>query len=362
MNDVQLTDQIYEAAVIPELWSTVCDRLAETVNSFSGSIITLDQTQTYRWISSPRIQPAMEEFSKSPLRFENVRPRKHLERAPFSFLRDIDVMTEDELADDPIYNAFMRPIGLGWTMGDVFVEPSGHTVIFDIIRQTDRGPFSTEDIATLNALKPDLSRAALMASRLAFRQANTVTEAMSSVGLPAAVLSDSGTVLAMNDEMERVEPRIRTGMRNRVSIDQKNADLILQATIDDIRAGRTPAIQSIPVMAADMTPAIILHVLPVIRAARDIFARSAAILVATPVGEVGPPDLRVISGLFDLTASEAKVAREIAVGTSVDEIAVKFNISRETVRTYLKQIFSKTGTSRQAQLTALLSGLGAKRT
>jgi DNA-binding CsgD family transcriptional regulator len=280
----------------------------------------------------------MEEFSKSPLRFENRRPQLHLERSPFSFLRDTDVMTEDELATDPIYNTFMRPIGLGWTMGDVFVEPSGHTVIFDIIRQTDRGPFAAEDV----------------------RQASTLTEAMTSVGLPAVVLSDSGTVLAMNSEMERVEPRIRTGLNNRVSIEQKTADLILQATIDDIRAGRTPSIQSIPVMAGDMTPAMILHILPVRRTARDIFARSAAILVATPVGEVGPPDLRVISGLFDLTASEAKVAREIAIGTAVDAIAVKLNISRETVRTYLKQIFAKTGTSRQAQLTALLSGLGSK--
>ena len=359
--DPTLIDQIYEAAVIPELWADICDRLAQSVNSFSASVITLDGNQNYRWISSKHIHEAMDNFSRSPLRFANVRPMRHLNQAPFSYLRDSDVMTEEELESDPIYNEFMRPLGLGWTIGDVIQEPSGHLIVFDIIRQTDRGPFDLGDVATLNQLKPTLSRAALLSSRMAFKQAATITQALSLVGLPSVVVGDNGSVIGMNPEMEALHPRIRAGARNRISIGDSQANGLLQDALGQLGLGRLPSLHSIPVAADQEDSAMVLHLLPVKRNARDIFAKSAAVLVATPVGEVGPPDLRVICGLFDLTAGEARVAREIAVGTSVEDIAKKTGLTLQTVRTYLKLIFSKTGTSRQSQLTALLSGLGSPR-
>lgn len=115
---------------------------------------------------------------------------------PFSFMRDIDIMSDEELAADPIYNEFLRPLGLGWTMGDIVQEPSGHLIMFDILRPIDKGPFETADVAALNALKPDLSRAAFLSSRLAFQRALTITQTLSAIGLPAAVIGDAGNVWA----------------------------------------------------------------------------------------------------------------------------------------------------------------------
>lgn len=61
-----LIDHIYEAAIIPEYWADICDRLASLANSFSTSVITMDGNQTYRWIASPCIQADMERFSQAP--------------------------------------------------------------------------------------------------------------------------------------------------------------------------------------------------------------------------------------------------------------------------------------------------------
>lgn len=358
MTDLSITDRIYEAAIIPERWADVCEAISARVDSFSASVVTLDAHHTYRWISSPQVHDLMVNFSRSPLRFENVRPRLHLQMAPFSFLRDVDAMTIEDLEKDPIYNEFMRPVGLGWSMGDVIQEPSGHLIIFDIIRQTDRGPFQPGHVETMNALRPDLARAALMSSRLAFREAQSAALALSAVGLPAAVIGDAGGVITMNAEMEGLSPRIRTGTGDRLLFDDPATGIQVQEALAQMRSGGVPGVQSIAVPAGPDFPALVLHLLPVRRNARDVFSRSAAILIATPVGEVGPPDLRIICGLFDLTGSEARVAREIGTGLSIDETAVKLGLARETVRTYLKRIFQKTGTSRQTQLVRLLSGLG----
>ena len=75
----------------------------------------------------------------------------------------------------------------------------------------------------------------------------------------------------------------------------------------------------------------------------------------TPVSARELPSAGVIQGLFDLTAAETKVAQMIANGDTVEGIATNAKISQETVRSHLKSVFSKTGTSRQASLAILLN-------
>ncbi|MFB2550347.1 helix-turn-helix transcriptional regulator [Ensifer soli] len=359
--DLSIVDHIYEAAFLPDQWSVVCERLCEEAGAYSAAVVAIDEWQTFRWIATPNIAAVMERYALSPMRLQNSRPQRHVERGLMSFSRDIDLMSPAELAADPIYEAFLHPLGLGWTVGDLIQEPSGHAIMFDLTRKAAHGPFTEAGVARLNALRPDLARAALMSSRLAFQRARTVAETLDAIGLPAAVVGDSGAAVALNGRMEDLAPRIRTGARNRLTLDSADANGLLQMALAQLRESVAPFVQSIPIAAAAEGPALILHLLPVRRQARDIFSRSAAILIVTPVGAVGPPDLRVISGLFDLTAAEARVAREIAIGTSIDAAAQKLGIARETVRTNLKRIFMKTGTGRQSELVMLLSGLGRLR-
>lgn len=56
-----------------------------------------------------------------------------------------------------------------------------------------------------------------------------------------------------------------------------------------------------------------------------------------------------------LTGAEARLAAELGEGTRVEQIAQTFGISRETVRSQLKAIFSKTGVHRQVELVSLLN-------
>jgi DNA-binding CsgD family transcriptional regulator len=353
-----LIDRIYEAAVIPELWPDVCASLAEEVNGFSACILTADTGGVIRWVCSPNIDEPMERYASADARPHNPRPERSMLLAPMAFVRDIDVMTAEEIADDAIYNTFLRPIGLGWSMGAALPEPSGHTLIFDFLARSSDGPFSSQALDHINSLKGDLARAALISSRMIFRQAQSITATLSLIGLPAAVLSDDNRVLAMNEDMEALAPRIRTGAANRISLKNPAANGLVLAALEQLGAAKASHVQSIPLAAEENAPALILHLMPVRRNARDIFSRSLAVLIATPVGVAGPPDMRVLSGLFDLTPGEARVARELASGASLEAVSIKLGLKLETVRSYLKRIFLKTGTRRQAELTRMLSGLG----
>ena len=63
----------------------------------------------------------------------------------------------------------------------------------------------------------------------------------------------------------------------------------------------------------------------------------------------------------DLTPSEARVARSLASGKTVDEIATDGGVSRNTIRTHLSSVLEKTGCNRQADIVALLTAISPAR-
>jgi len=60
---------------------------------------------------------------------------------------------------------------------------------------------------------------------------------------------------------------------------------------------------------------------------------------------------------FGLSAAEARLARAICHGDSVEEYARDQGLCLSTVRTQLSSVFNKTGTERQAMLVRLIAGI-----
>jgi DNA-binding CsgD family transcriptional regulator len=61
-------------------------------------------------------------------------------------------------------------------------------------------------------------------------------------------------------------------------------------------------------------------------------------------------DPRNLIRLYGLSRAEARVAVLLAKGLRLEQSAQQLGLTYETVRKHLKQIFSKTGTDRQAEL------------
>jgi len=54
-----------------------------------------------------------------------------------------------------------------------------------------------------------------------------------------------------------------------------------------------------------------------------------------------------------LTPAEARLAAALATGATLEQIAAAHRVTEATLRSQLRSIFSKTGTSRQAELVRL---------
>lgn len=79
----------------------------------------------------------------------------------------------------------------------------------------------------------------------------------------------------------------------------------------------------------------------------------AAIFIAAP-DAARSVDERALVAAFGLTAREAEVAAQLASGATIGSLAAAWGISANTVRGYLKAVFDKTGTHRQADLVRLV--------
>lgn len=357
-----LTDRIYEAAALPELWRGVLVDFARLAGA-KDALLTVARGTTFNgWIvSSPEFAEVARAHSE---RFPtNERTRRLLATRHAGFLRDCDVLGPEEIVAEPVFQEFLIPCGYGSGVATAIFVPTGDAFIVHAESEHSRGPVSRETVARLDQLRPHLARAALLSARLGLERVGAAAKALELVGLPAAVLGHGGRTLAANDLLTGLMPDVVQDRPARLALADTDADRLLRAALDRLAAAPDDIdVRSIPIRARQGRPPIIVHLVPVRGAAHDIFAQAVAVLVATPVvpKEVATAD--VVQGLFDLmTPAEAKLAALVAAGHAPREASLKLGVTEETARTTLKRVLAKTGLHRQADLVGLLrgSGLGA---
>ena len=354
--DTALLDLIYEAAAVPQLWPRVLARLGAMVQTEHMALWAVDIDRRVTFTATDPYRPIVENWAEQAERYDNPRPRRALANGHAGFITDLELFSRAELDRDAIYRAFLHPHGIRYTAGSVIPVPTSDILVFDISRTEATGAFTREDMLVLDEYRPHLARSALLAHRLGLRSVRGATEALQMVGLPGAALSGTGRVVIANKMFEQLAPRVAAGAFDHVQLLSKPANEALRQAIAAASADPAFGSRSIPIPAGSGEPALIAHLLPIRRTAHDVFASAELLLVLTAVVAPGAPLTEMLHGLFDLTPAEARVARSLAAGLSIEEISTQSATSRETVRTQLKGVMAKTSTSRQAELVRLLAG------
>lgn len=346
-----IEDAIYEAAFLPERWTDVLERIGATCGAEGAAVLTVDTTDS-RWVATPPFQDLIERFVAEGWMGRNIRADRAMALDHPGFVRDHDILTDDEMDSDESYGFFRRH-GWGWVLGTLIRPPTGDVVVFNWERRFASGPFGIDTVARLDPLRPHLARAGMIASRLQLERARAATALLDTLGLAAGIVSTTSRLVAANAQLEGLMPHVVSDRRDRVRL----ADPAADARLCDVLAGAPGAVPlSIPIRPLDRAGGpYILHLLPVRGLARDVFASAAFVLVVTPLPAAGALSASLVQGLFDLTPAEARVARRIAEGATVDEIAQASGTAVSTVRAQLRSVFAKTGFARQADIVRLLA-------
>jgi DNA-binding CsgD family transcriptional regulator len=355
-----LIDRIYECAFVPELWPDILRDLAEIAVARAGFLF-ISNGDIHHWAASTAIgTEALKPLVESGWIARSERFARLLAFSHSGFLSDSAIYESEEAqAADPSYRDFLYPRGLGRSAATTIPLPTGDRFSIALERENARGPVENAAIDRLDELRPHLARAALMAARLQLERARMASETLGAVGLPAAVLDDQGKVLAANPLIEALTDHVQWRPHDRIALKDSIANKLLRDAIATVDRDGATAVRSFPVRGSEAM--MVAHIIPVRRSSRDIFVRCAAMLLLTPVTLPHAPPVELVQSLFDLTPAEARVARGLAGGKTVEDIALDGAVSPNTIRAQVRGVLVKTGCNRQVDVVAMLAGIASIR-
>lgn len=353
-SDSDILDVVYNAALMPEAWPQTMMVIAGRVGAAGGNLIRQSDAGV-DFVPTDSVADSVREFLEQGWGQQNTRVSRMVARAAHpGFLTDSHLHSKEELVNLPMYRDFLTPRGEAAGAGTLVQGAMNDALIF-ALEAFPSHEASRAAVPWLDTLRPDLARAMMLSAQIHREKLRASAQTLNALGLAAAFLDRKGKPLAMNHLFEGHLGVLLQDRQDRLRAVEGTSDRGLREALHQMRTATKGF--SLPLRNADREGLTVLHLIPLRREARDIFFAATAIAVLADPQNRRLPQAGLIQALFDVSPAEARVARSIARGKSPNLIAVESNLSVETVRTYLKQVYYKTGTSRQSELAALLGGI-----
>lgn len=263
----------------------------------------------------------------------------------------------DYEADSDVYKEWVAPQGINEVAMALPTRDGNWITFFTLYRTADQGHFSAEQLKQFGRLVPHVERALNLHRDLIQNRGRPeeVEGWLSLVKVPVLLLDEKFNCCVHNAAAKQF-------FASQQAARLENECLVL----DDPVAAREVSFHSIRAVQGSMGEAkaelkilqlTLSNHLPItfvfmpLEDAMESPVNSAGALIFIYQSEFTQAlDFEPLRQLFGLTAAELVVCSLMARGLSVQDIAASQSKSKETVRSQLKQVFSKTGTGSQAEL------------
>jgi DNA-binding CsgD family transcriptional regulator len=354
-----IIEKFYAAAADPIQWRAVLHEMADVFGA-QGICLVPGPDCNFSPVSSLGLDEAMDYGARKGWFVESPR----FSRGMAHIKKSDDLVTESmlfsptELDRLPFNAEFAARFDLRWFVGGLLICEGSESVAISVERRKGQGRFSDREISLLRAMLPHLQRAGRIGVEWAKAKAAGMAEAFERMGSGAILLDYHGRVVRMSPRAEEhIGSAITIAQRSLLAND-KAANAELQKLIGAVIGAAADFPQVSVALPRRMGRPLIAYASPVIGDAGEIFQAAKGIIVITdPDRHLPIPDM-ALRQVFQLSQAEIKLAKQLALGMDVADASRALEIQEGTARTYLKSIFAKTGTHRQAELAVLLNRLG----
>ncbi|WP_112664523.1 hypothetical protein [Microvirga flavescens] len=350
-----LISDIYEAAVIPERWFEVLNRISALAGAEGGFVAAVSGRGERSWVATDYYQPILADWYADGWHLQNTWIKRGLQRKRLRFFDETDLFAPGEVDSIPMYRDFHRPRGGGWSAGAIMQIPGNGLVCMRFERRYDQGPLERDMRANLNLLRAHLARASFLFTNLATRQARSAVSALEFMDVPAAVLTRNGRLLACNRAMETRLSQLTVGAGDRVTFTNEEAQRHLSESLEQITAGLFNQLRGpIFLPATEEHGPSVAYLIPMRGAAQDLFGCESSLLMIRPA-ENRLMDL--VRTRFAIDAGEAQHWGRLIAATS-PRLAAALLASTENVQATLDWALGNTQSRLEARIANFLSRLG----
>jgi DNA-binding CsgD family transcriptional regulator len=355
---------LYEAAVDPQEWIGALDRTYQLFDSMAAHFFVwdqaLDQPVESRGSATYEGREAVLGY------YLRIDPRRVLlVRQPIgSTLLCHEHFDDAFVRRNEFYQDYSLPLGRRYLMATNLLQSGPTTSILAVLRSPRQGPFGSDDQVILERLRPHLRRVARVHGRLEQqrRESELGRDLLDGVQTCLIAADAAARVVRMNQAaqtMLRAGNALRIASGRLVAWTHAQTDLlhrlIRSATVT--QAGEETNGGSMIVDGRSESRHGLM-VMPLSRHSTILGKPEVPLALLTMNSLEQPPgNDRDLIEMFGLTPAEARLATEIAAGKRLDNLAQEHGVRMPTLRTQIRAIYGKTGTSRQAELAHLVSSL-----
>lgn len=272
----------------------------------------------------------------------------------------------DKIQRSRFWNEWMAPQDMYDGLGCKLMQTGDSFWFLDIRRGRNQPLFEASDTVLLDLIAPHLARATQISRR--FQSSQLAASTFSHLPFGVIVVDSDMRIASLNAAAETILSQSGCGLL-------RKSNHLVAADIGAMAALRRLVIHAcrirddvIPGLGGDLVVRklsnddgndIALSVGPLINSIQELplVEQHAAIFIREITLDLPEGFAEHVRALFGLTPKEAGLAASLASGRTLKEAAEDSQIRISTARSYLDNIFLKTGTRQQSQLVALLKSV-----
>jgi DNA-binding CsgD family transcriptional regulator len=364
----RLLDLIYDAATEPDLWRPALTEIADLTGSQSAALLRQSApTGQLHFCHNGRMDEACNRayaarHIRNPVA-AGMRSR-HVGRIVLSD----EIVPLASLRKTLFFDEVFRPQDISHTALIPLAAKDEFMTALNLCRSARQGPLDAPGRELIEHIVPHICRSIRLGlradgyralQRAEFHVLDRLSAGVVLLDRRARILYANAAVRALGSDEGPLRLRNATVAAQSPSHSQRLGALVRMALLALL--GAPEGSMSVP-RASD---GALLTILVSSVRGRDIgrFAdlgmpdAAALLFIVDPANRADIP-LAWIMDAYGLTQAEARVALVAASGATIPETALRLNVSPNTVKTHLRKVFAKTGTSRQAELGRLMASIG----
>ena len=368
----RLVGQIYDAALMPDLWRSVLAVLKRSIVADGVHLLGWDSTRGGDILA---VTVGDERLSSDAVHHYNayygaIDPRRQIAAtsAEGEVIACHRHFNQRFVEKNEFFQDFLLPLGFRYSVGVSVLRSATTDYQIALQREIQRGPFEENNVALLSRLTPHLARSLRLmeqSHRLAQMEAQAAN-GLDAISLAIFALDITGRVLDCNQQGDAL---LRLGevisLRNGRLVpgnNRENATWLAEAVREVAQTGR-PANRLLPCSANNGNR----HSLTLLAANNSMKPLSLTGMNVRVLCLIAPLDKRRIATvkqlmeLFGLTPAEARLARALAGSETLEDYAREAGLRMPTAKSQLRSIFIKMSCDRQAELVRIVLAVPAVR-
>ncbi len=258
------------------------------------------------------------------------------------------------------YNDFVKPQHFHHGLGGLIKVDRYNDAYLIFHRRKSKSTFNDDELGLLKILAPHIRRSLLMAdkTRNIEVEKHLLQDALNRINSPLLLVDKNEQIIFINQLAEKLihDQHQVTIKNNRLLLFSQHHQKLLQQLISQSTqrdtSGRLRKGGGMNYSIANTSSTLYFVVSPINPEQVNFSNRYTDCALVLLSNRECNAEIKtdILKELYNFTSAEARLSIEMCLGLTLDEIAQKFSLSKNTLRSQLRSCFRKTGVDRQSAL------------